>query len=110
MSDERPRPTRRSRSKATDTGAAAPADEVEGQAKRFFRRGEDAEAPESTDLEEDGAKDDTEAGAGDDPDVEGHPFYKDEVDAPARPWRTGVRRGRFPSRFARERVRRTCGD
>ena len=44
--------------------------EVEGQAKKFFRRSEDAEAPESTDLEEAGA-DDAEAGAGDDPDVEG---------------------------------------
>lgn len=56
-------------------GGSAPADEVEGQAKRFFKRGEDAEAPESTDLEEAGAKD-AEAGAGDDPDVEGHPFTK----------------------------------
>jgi hypothetical protein len=49
--------------------------EVEGQAKRFFRRGEDAEAPESTDLEEAGA-DDAEAGTGDDPDVEGHPLRR----------------------------------
>ena len=46
-----------------------------GQAKRFFKRGEDAEAPESSDLEQGGAKD-AEAGAGDDPDVEGHPFTK----------------------------------
>ena len=53
----------------------APADEVEGQAKRFFKRGEDAEAPESTDLEEAGAKD-ADVAAGDDPDVEGHPFTK----------------------------------
>ena len=50
-------------------------DEVEGQAKRFFKRGEDAEAPESTDLEEAGAKD-ADVAAGDDPDVEGHPFTK----------------------------------
>jgi hypothetical protein len=52
----------------------APADEVEGHP--FYRgRGDDAEAPESTDLEEAGT-DDAQAGAGDDPDVEGHPFAK----------------------------------
>ena len=49
--------------------------EVEGQAKRFFKRGEDAEAPENTNLEEAGT-DDAEAGADEAPDVEGHPFYK----------------------------------
>ena len=56
-------------------GGSAPADEVEGHPLAKMKRSDDAEAPESTDLEEAGAKD-AEAGAGDDPDVEGHPFTR----------------------------------
>jgi hypothetical protein len=55
-------------------GPRATADEVEGH-PFYKKRADDAEAPESTDLEEAGA-DDAEAGAEDDPDVEGHPFAR----------------------------------
>jgi hypothetical protein len=49
---------------------SAPADEVEGQAKRFFRRGEDAEAPSEDEATADESRETEDA------EVEGHPLYR----------------------------------
>ena len=75
MSDEQPT-NERIEVEGHGFRGGAPADEVEGQAKRFFRRGEDAEAPA-----EDGATPD-ESRETEDAEVEGHAkrFFRDPTD------------------------------